>query len=210
MKIYHYTKPSSWENIKQKGLLPQDDKWSPWGGKLKPSVYCLLSPEPARWINNRHFPDLWSDFVHHLGRGSKGLLLEIDSSGIIAFVGDYAHLASPAETRLPKKFVHENRMKAEDAYIHSLIPLKAYFDKGQKHLLPEVLLQEPVLPDAIKICGNQPILERFIAAGTLESSSIWTLAKIPELSRWRTNFESANNLSLEKMSLVNLSGKERK
>lgn len=206
IKAYHYCHISLYRRDTQRdGLKPWLDRWAPWGGNFKPSIYCLLSPTPEEWTQNPRFPEIWDDLALFFSKGRKGLLLELDLNPLRndAFVGDFSHLAS-----FKGSFLCPSAKPAQEAYLKSRIPLSVYLKNKPGYSLPELVLQKEVLPGDTRVCAEQPMLEKLIGLGGIQPYDLFCLTKMPELEKWRARMQPSQDWSSE--GIFGLSRKENK
>src|SRR3989339_733676 len=156
MIVYHYTKLKKWKDI-QAGSWQSKNK--PGLGALrklgtdynkaseKSGVFALTEPIPDSWINNTQFPNVWNRLKNNIGK----LLLEISIDPKKAMVYDWAE---------KEKNDEDNSTEfAEKQYINSGMSLEDYLVNKNLFVLPEVVIEEDVPIENIKISDEQPLLE---------------------------------------------------
>lgn len=199
MKLYHYTNIGAWERIKE-GPYKSDSIPGLWANKrlwrvydeafARTAVFMLLEPEPATWIQNKHFPEVWSK----LKRETWSLLLEIEPEDISWYsIIDWWHMEghhsmNPEYLRrkgwnIPLRYQKEDREVAEKAYINSEVPLREYLEnKSLQHYysVPEVITSNVVPLSEVSISKFQPKL--IDSSGfPIDSFAKREIEKIPEL-----------------------------
>lgn len=214
MKVYHYCKIDSWEDIKnggawigadEPGLIPLRRV-----GMKHPdafdtlAVFCLLEPLPKEWTNNPHFKEIWD----HLKRNIGQLLIEIEvDKNTKAFVIDRAKMQGFLEedkNGVPSQFLFPSREDAEREYVESKISLEEYLKRKDElnFSLPEVIITERVPLLKIRISDEQPVIEERLKElkGRGLSDSMYIerlLEKVPELKDWYEKNEPSLEMKKE-------------
>ena len=202
MKLYHYSKIESWEGIK-KGSWKSDDIPGLGAsqrlclydqeGRDVVAVFAHLEPLPPRWTQNKNFEGIWEHFKTVIGH----LLLEIEVDLEVdkIYVVDGGHIASDLVNTIegvPKKYLHKNRLEAEQYYMQTKISLEDYLDKKDElnYSLPEVIIANSIPFERIKVSELQPLLKEDLEnyQGEFREELIKQIKGIPGLANWYNKY----------------------
>ncbi len=167
MILYHYTRPNLWKHISQgtgeqgfKGLVPKSMPTE--SGNSPYSVFTLTDPLPASWRLNKDYPDAWSDLIS-LDSGIGQMLLEVEVAPTDRIrVYDYAYILF---TNTYCAYDSKAREDGDFAYLSHGLSLDSYLERlrgGQDFSLPEVLIQNPVPLERLRVSATQPLIDQVI------------------------------------------------
>ncbi|MEC8339188.1 MAG: hypothetical protein VXZ40_01060 [Nanoarchaeota archaeon] len=149
MKVYHYTNPSNFSQIKYEGLSPMNYNF----------IFALLSPKPLEWIENPLFPKFSEMFKLIYLKEYSLLEIELNNEDIkSAFVRDAAHKMKYERVfkydpnTFPSQYNYSSEQEAFDKMKKTTVPLSFYLThfKDLNYCIPEILLTKPVSPSKIK------------------------------------------------------------
>lgn len=196
MKVYHYTQPNNYFDIKTKNILEPRHRLAPTQDFNILSSYALLEPHPESWTVNPYLPQAWNILKTRIGP----LLLEISIDGLDqVFVIDKAHLAhfynwGKGGLPLPQEYMHQSEAEAEGAIIQSKMPFDQYLriQTNTPYLLPEVVITQPVpAKGRITVSKNQDYLLDYlhkIGSPIILNRNLRELEDLPEMLSWVTEY----------------------
>ncbi|MBI2315353.1 hypothetical protein HYU93_04860 [Candidatus Daviesbacteria bacterium] len=172
VKVFTYSKLEAFDGIKKRGLIPQSRLIPGTNSEL--GIFGLLDPQPAEWVNNPEYPQVWGRLVFHLTplswdpykvQGGDFLLeLSVDPQKLAAYIIDWAPMERYEITRgkLERQLVHAEaygrmveynqcwqerarlRLRAQQLRRESMMPLTSYLE-----LRPDGRLERVSLPEVV-------------------------------------------------------------